>query len=261
MADPQSYRPPPGEIPASPGVYRFRDAAGRVIYVGKAVSLRSRVSSYFADPATLHERTRTMVFSASRVEWTVVRNEVEALQLEYTWIKEFDPRFNIKYRDDKSYPWACLTWSDEFPRVFVGRGAKRKGWRYFGPYGQAWALRDTIDTLLGVFPMRSCSNGVFRTARAAGRPCLLGYIGKCAAPCVGRVTADAHRALAADFSAVLGGRVAGFIRRFEADMAAAAAAMEYERAAALRDHVQALSLVSERNAVVLPEGTDADVVA
>jgi excinuclease ABC subunit C len=261
MADPRTYRPQAGEIPTSPGVYRFRDAQGQVIYVGKAISLRQRLTSYFADPATLHDRTRRMVFTAARVEWTVVRNELEALQLEYTWIKEFDPRFNIKYRDDKSYPWACVSWSEEYPRVWVGRGAKRKGWRYFGPYGQAWAIRDSVDTLLGVFPMRSCSNGVFRTARASGRPCLMGYIGKCAAPCVGRISVEAHRALTEDFCAVLGGRITTFSRRFEAEMIEAAQGLEYERAAALRDHLQALERVAERNAVVLPDGTDADVVA
>ncbi|MGB7964161.1 MAG: GIY-YIG nuclease family protein, partial [Propionicimonas sp.] len=157
MTDPQSYRPAPGSIPTQPGVYRFSDAEGRVIYVGKAKSLRQRLTSYFADPAALHFRTQTMVRTAAKVEWTVVRNELEALQLEYTWIKEFDPRFNVKYRDDKSYPWVAITWSEEFPRVFVGRGAKRKGNRYFGPYAQAWAIRDTIDVLLTVFPMRSCT--------------------------------------------------------------------------------------------------------
>ncbi|MDR1449111.1 MAG: excinuclease ABC subunit UvrC, partial [Propionibacteriaceae bacterium] len=261
MADPKTYRPRPGEIPASPGVYRFSDAAGRVVYVGKAISLRSRLASYFADPATLPNRTRAMVFSAAKVEWTTVRNEVEALQLEYTWIQQFSPRFNVKYRDDKSYPWVCLTWSEEYPRVFVGRGGKRKGWRYFGPYGQAWAIRGTVDTLLGVFPIRSCSDGVFRTARASGRPCLLGHIGKCAAPCVGRVTAAAHRAVAEDFGAVLGGRITVFLRRFEAEMQEAAQRLEYERAATLRDRVHALSLVAERNAVVLADGTDADVIA
>ena len=141
MADPASYRPAPGSIPTEPGVYRFSDPNGQVIYVGKAINLRNRLNSYFADPASLHFRTQTMVRTASKVEWTVVHNEVEALQLEYTWIKQYDPRFNIKYRDDKSYPWLCVTWSEEFPRVFVGRGAKRKGYRYFGPFGQAWAVR------------------------------------------------------------------------------------------------------------------------
>ena len=155
MADPATYRPAPGAIPEGPGVYRFRDSANRVIYVGKAKSLRSRLSSYFQDIAALHPRTATMVTTAASVEWTVVETEVEALQLEYSWIKEYDPRFNVKYRDDKSYPWLAVTVGDEFPRVMVGRGAKRKGTRYFGPYSHAWAIRETVDQLLRVFPMRS----------------------------------------------------------------------------------------------------------
>ncbi|MDR1264511.1 MAG: excinuclease ABC subunit UvrC [Propionibacteriaceae bacterium] len=261
MADPASYRPQPGEIPLGPGVYRFIDPGGAVIYVGKAISLRQRLNSYFADPATLPQRTRMMVQTAAKLEWTQVRNELEALQLEYTWIKQYDPRFNVKYRDDKTYPWLAVTWSEEFPRAFVGRGAKRPGWRYFGPFGQAWAIRDALDTLLTVFPLRTCSNGVFKTARAQGRPCLMGYIGKCSAPCVGRVSAAAHRQLADDFCAVMAGRIAPFQRRFEAEMRAAAADQEYERAARLRDQAQALAKVAESNAVVLPQGTDADVVA
>ncbi|MDR0960555.1 MAG: excinuclease ABC subunit UvrC [Propionibacteriaceae bacterium] len=261
MADPKTYRPKTGEIPTSPGVYRFSDAEGRIIYVGKAISLRSRLNSYFADPATLAPKTRRMVFAASKVEWTVVRTEVEALQLEYTWIKQFDPRFNVKYRDDKTYPWLCVTWSEEFPRAFVGRGAKRRGWRYFGPYGQAWAIRESLDTLLTVFPMRSCSNGVFAAAKASGRPCLMGYIDKCCAPCVGRIEPDEHRAIASDFCSVMGGRITGLLRRYETEMTAAAEALEFERAAALRDKLGALRKVAERNAVVLPDGTDADLIA
>ena len=165
MADPSTYRPAPGEIPDAPGVYRFRDARKRVIYVGKAKSLRSRVSSYFQDIANLHQRTATMVTTAASVEWTVVQTEVEALQLEYSWIKEFDPRFNVKYRDDKSYPWLAVTLNEEYPRVMVGRGAKKKGVRYFGPYSHAWAIRETVDLLLRVFPMRSCSAGCLQAQR------------------------------------------------------------------------------------------------
>lgn len=202
-----------------------------------------------------------MTRTAARVEWTVVANELESLQLEYTWIKHYDPRFNIKYRDDKSYPWVCVTWSEEFPRVFVGRGAKHPGWRYFGPYGQAWAIRDTIDLLLRVFPMRSCSAGVFRNARAAGRPCLLGYIGKCSAPCVGRIDAEAHRAIAADLCAFLEGHSSHLERRLEVQMQQASENMEFERAAVLRDALEALRQASERNAVVLAEGVDADLIA
>ncbi|MGA9102309.1 excinuclease ABC subunit UvrC [Aeromicrobium sp.] len=259
MADPATYRPAPGEIPVGPGVYRFRDDTGRVIYVGKAKSLRARLNSYFQDIAGLHPRTQQMVLTASGVEWTVVDTEVEALQLEYTWIKEFDPRYNVKYRDDKSYPWLAVTVSEEFPRVMVMRGAQRKGVRYFGPYGHAWAIRDTVDTLLRVFPMRSCSAGVFRRAKAVGRPCLLGDIGKCAAPCVGRVSAEEHRAIVDDFMAFMGGQTAGFTRRIKTRMREASEAQEYELAARLRDDLAALNRVLEKQTVVLGDGTDADV--
>ncbi len=260
MADPATYRPRPGEIPTDPGVYRFRDAEGRVIYVGKAKSLRQRLNSYFADLAGLHERTRRMVTTAASVDWTVVDTEVEALALEYTWIKEFDPRFNVKYRDDKSYPWLAVTVGEEYPRVQVMRGAQRKGVRYFGPYGHAWAIRDTVDTLLRVFPMRSCSSGVFRRARASGRPCLLGDIGKCAAPCVGRVDADEHRDIVEDFMSFMGGQTAGFTRELERRMRDAAANQEYELAAKYRDDLGALNRVLEKQTVVLGDGTDADVL-
>ncbi len=242
-----------------PGVYRFRDDAGRVIYVGKAKSLRARLNSYFQDIAGLHARTQQMVTSAAGVDWTVVDTEVEALQLEYTWIKEFDPRFNIKYRDDKSYPWLAVTVSEEFPRVMVMRGAQRKGVRYFGPYGHAWAIRDTVDTLLRVFPMRSCSAGVFRRAKAVGRPCLLGDIGKCAAPCVGRVSAEEHRAIVDDFMSFMGGQTTAFTRRIQKRMREASEAQEYELAARLRDDLAALNRVLEKQTVVLRDGTDADV--
>ena len=260
MADPSTYRPKPGEIPAEPGVYRFRDATGRVIYVGKAKSLRPRLSSYFQDVANLHQRTQQMVLTASSVDWTVVGTEVEALALEYTWIKEFDPRFNVKYRDDKSYPWLAVTVSEEYPRVLVMRGAQRKGVRYFGPYGHAWAIRDTVDTLLRVFPMRSCSAGTFRRAQGIGRPCLLGDIGKCAAPCVGRVTADEHRAIVNDFMAFMGGQTAGFTKRIEQRMKEASDAQEYELAAKLRDDLGALNRVLEKQTVVLGSDTEADVL-
>ncbi|GAA3534082.1 excinuclease ABC subunit UvrC [Aeromicrobium panaciterrae] len=260
MADPASYRPAQGEIPVAPGVYRFRDDAGRVIYVGKAKSLRPRLSSYFQDLNNLHQRTQQMVLTASSVDWTVVDTEVEALALEYSWIKEFDPRFNVKYRDDKSYPWLAVTVGEEFPRVTVMRGAQRKGVRYFGPYGHAWAIRDTVDTLLRVFPMRSCSQGVFRRAAAIGRPCLLGDIGKCAAPCVGRVDADEHRAIVDDFLAFMGGQTAGFTKRIEKRMREASDAEEFELAAKLRDDLAAIHRVLEKQTVVLGDGTDADVL-
>lgn len=261
MPDPASYRPTPGGIPTDPGVYRFSDPGGRVIYVGKAKNLRNRLNSYFADPAGLHFRTRTMVHTAARVEWTVVRTEAEALQLEYTWIKEYDPHFNIKYRDDKSYPWLCLTWSEEYPRVFVGRGTKRRGWRYFGPFGQAWAVRQSVDLLLRVFPMRSCTDGVFRNARSSGRPCLLGDINKCSAPCIGRVSAEEHRQIAADFAAFWAGRSRGLEKKLHARMVQAAERMDYEQAAVARDALEALRQATEKNAIVLNDGTDADLVA
>ncbi len=261
MADPSSYRPKPGEIPDSPGVYKFRDEHRRVIYVGKAKNLRQRVANYFQDLANLHPRTRTMVTTAASVEWTVVSTEVEALQLEYSWIKEFDPRFNVKYRDDKSYPYLAVTLNEEFPRVQVMRGAKKKGVRYFGPYGHAWAIRETVDLMLRVFPVRTCSAGVFKNAERTGRPCLLGYIGKCSAPCVGRVTPEEHRELAEDFCAFMAGRTGTYIRRLEKDMAQAAEEMEYERAARLRDDVGALKRAMEKSAVVLADATDADLIA
>lgn len=261
MADPSSYRPKPGQIPDSPGVYKFRDEHRRVIYVGKAKSLRPRLSSYFQDLTNLHPRTRTMVTTAASVEWTVVSTEVEALQLEYSWIKEFDPRFNVKYRDDKSYPYLAVTLNEEFPRVQVMRGAKKKGVRYFGPYGHAWAIRETVDLMLRVFPVRTCSAGVFKNAARTGRPCLLGYIGKCSAPCVGRVTPEEHRELAEEFCDFMAGRTGAYIRRLEKQMTAAAEDMEYERAGRLRDDIGALRRAMEKSAVVLADATDADLIA
>ncbi|MFD3308278.1 excinuclease ABC subunit UvrC [Streptomyces sp. NPDC058656] len=261
MADPSSYRPKPGQIPDSPGVYKFRDEHRRVIYVGKAKSLRQRLASYFQDLAGLHPRTRTMVTTAASVEWTVVSTEVEALQLEYSWIKEFDPRFNVKYRDDKSYPYLAVTMNEQFPRVQVMRGQKKKGVRYFGPYGHAWAIRDTVDLLLRVFPVRTCSAGVFKNAARTGRPCLLGYIGKCSAPCVERVSPEEHRELAEEFCDFMAGRTGTYIRRLERRMTDAAEDMEYERAARLRDDIEALKKAMEKSAVVLADATDADLIA
>jgi excinuclease ABC subunit C len=261
VADPSTYRPAVGEIPVDAGVYRFRDAAGRVIYVGKAKSLRPRLSSYFQDIGALHPRTATMVTTAASVEWTVVANEVEALQLEYSWIKEFDPRFNVKYRDDKSYPYLAVTMGEEFPRAQVMRGAKRKGTRYFGPYAHAWAIRETLDQLLRVFPVRTCSSGVFKRAGQVGRPCLLGYIDKCSAPCVGRVSAEEHRAIAEDFCDFMGGNTARFVKRLEQQMREASKSLEFEQAARLRDDLVALNKALEKSAIVLGDGTDADVFA
>jgi excinuclease ABC subunit C len=260
VADPATYRPAPGSIPDAPGVYRFRDDRGRVIYVGKARSLRPRLSSYFQDLANLHPRTQSMVTTASQVEWTEVATEVEALQLEYTWIKEFDPRFNVRYRDDKSYPSLAVTLHEEFPRLQVMRGPKKKGVRYFGPYAHAWAIRETLDLLLRVFPARTCSAGVFKRAGQVGRPCLLGYIGKCSAPCVGRVDADEHRRIVEDFCDFMAGQTSTFLRRLDKEMQVAAANQEYERAARLRDDIKALERAVEKQSVVLGDGTDADVI-
>jgi len=261
VPDPSTYRPAPGTIPEDPGVYKFRDERGRVIYVGKAKNLRQRLNSYFSDLHAMHARTRQMVTTAAGVEWTVVSTEVEALQLEYTWIQQFDPRFNVRYRDDKSYPSLAVTLYEEYPRLQVMRGAKRKGVRYFGPYAHAWAIRETLDLLLRVFPARTCSAGVFKRAGQIGRPCLLGYIGKCSAPCVGRVTAEEHRAIVDDFVDFMAGRTDLMIRRLEREMAAASAELEFERAARIRDDIGALRRALEKQAVVFGDGTDADVVA
>jgi excinuclease ABC subunit C len=260
VPDPAVYRPAPGTIPDSPGVYKFRDPRGRVIYVGKAKSLRQRLNSYFADIAALHPRTAQMVTTAGSVEWTVVTTEVEALQLEYNWIKEFDPRFNVRYRDDKSYPFLAVTVGEEYPRLQVMRGAHRKGVRYFGPYAHAWAIRETLDLLLRVFPARTCSAGVFRRSAQIGRPCLLGYIGKCSAPCVGRVSAQEHREIVDGFCDFMAGRADPLIRRLEKEMAAAAADLDFERAARVRDDLAAVRRAVEKQAVVFGDGTDADVI-
>ncbi len=219
------------------------------------------MSSYFQDLVNLHPRTQAMVTTAAKVDWTVVASEVESLQLEYSWIKEYDPRFNVKYRDDKSYPWLAITLNEDYPRVMVGRGPKKKGVRYFGPYSHAWAIRETVDLLLRVFPMRSCSKGVFNRHRQIGRPCLLGYIGKCAAPCTGQVSQEEHRKIVDDFAAFLSGQTATYVRRLEKEMKAAAAELEYERAAKIRDDLAALDKALAKNAVVLGDGTDTDVIA
>lgn len=259
MADPSTYRPKPGEIPTNPGVYRFRDHEGRVIYVGKAKNLRSRLSNYFQDLSALHPRTQTMVTTASAVEWTIVGTEVEALALEYTWIKEFEPRFNVKLKDDKSYPFLMVTMSEEVPRAQVMRGSKKAGNRYFGPFGHAWAIRETLDLLLRVFPIRTCSAGVYNRAKRSGRPCLLGYIDKCSAPCVERITLEKHRELAEDFCSFMEGDTGRFIRNIEDRMKAAAKDLDFETAARMRDDITALKRALEKNAVVLSDATDADI--
>lgn len=261
MADPATYRPKAGEIPTTPGVYRFRDEHRRVIYVGKAKNLRSRLNSYFANPGSLMPRTRAMVYTATSVEWTMVGSELEALQLEYTWIKEFTPRFNIMFRDDKSYPYLAVTMGEKFPRAQVMRGERKKDTRYFGPFYPAKAIRETLDTLLRVFPVRTCSTGVFNRAQRTGRPCLLGYIGKCSAPCVGSISEEDHRDLAAQLCTFMSGEAKPFIVRLEKEMARAVEELDYETAARVRDDIAALKRVFERNTVVLSEDTDADVFA
>ena len=261
MADPRSYRPASGDIPTEPGVYRFRDEHGRVVYVGKAKNLRNRLNSYFAAPERLAPKTYAMVHTATSVEWTVVGSELESLQLEYTWIKEYKPRFNIAFRDDKSYPYLAVTMRDKFPRAQVMRGDRKKGVRYFGPYSQVWAIRETLDALLRVFPVRTCSPGVFKRAEASGRPCLLGYIDKCSAPCVGRISPEEHRNLADGLCRFMAGGAEKFIAEFTTDMKDAAANMDFERAAVLRDDIVALTKAFERNAVVLSDSIDADLFA
>ncbi|WP_420733514.1 excinuclease ABC subunit UvrC [Brevibacterium luteolum] len=257
--DPSTYRPATGEIPTQPGVYRFRDADRRVIYVGKAKNLRARLNSYFGNPAALMPRTFTMVHTAASVDWTVVNNEVEALQLEWTWIREFRPRFNVMFRDDKSYPYLAITMQDEYPRAFVTRGSRKKGVTYFGPFTQVWAIKETLDLLLKAWPVRTCTAGVFRRARQTDRPCLLGYIDKCAAPCVGRVTPEEHKQLARNIADFMRGNTGQFISSRQREMAEAAQNLDYERAAELRDEIQALEKVLDKSAVVLSQNVDVDV--
>ncbi|WP_293791487.1 excinuclease ABC subunit UvrC [uncultured Corynebacterium sp.] len=256
-----SYRPEPGSIPTDPGVYTFRDADERVIYVGKAKNLRARLSNYFQDLSQLHPRTRAMVQSASHVQWTVVSSELEALNLEYTWIKRFNPRFNVMYRDDKTYPMLAISVKEEIPRAFMYRGPRRKGVRYFGPYPKAWAIRETLESLTRVFPIRTCSAGVYRRHEALGRPCLLGYIDRCSAPCVDKITPEGHRALVDQFSSFLAGNTEPVLRRVRKEMEEAAENLDFERAAALRDQLQAMQKSMERQAVVFSDKTDADLIA
>lgn len=259
MTDTLAYRPKAGEIPTSPGVYRFRDAAGRILYVGKAKNLRARLSNYFAPLSSLHERTRRMVTTATSVEWTVVGSEFEALQLEFSWIKEFSPPFNVQFRDDKSYPYLAITLADDVPRVLITRNRSIPGARYFGPYTKVWAIRETLDLLLKVFPMRSCSDAVYRRAELSGRPCLLGEIGKCAAPCVGRISKEGHKAIALDFASFMAGNDSTFIADLTQKMKQASADLDYEAAAKLRDQLVAIETVLSKNTVVLPETVDADL--
>lgn len=259
MASPLSYKPRPGEIPTNPGVYRFRDADGRVLYVGKAKNLRARLSNYFAPLHTLHERTRRMVTTANSVEWTVVDSDVDSLQLEYMWIKEFDPPFNVRYKDDKSYPYMAITLADEAPRVIVTRNRKIRGAKYFGPYPKVWAVHDTIDLMIKVFPIRTCSDASYKKAMATGRPCFPGQIGRCGGPCSMKVTVEEHRAIVDDFVAFMSGGDQRFTKALTKRMNEASAAMDYESAALYRDRLQAIDAVLNRSALVLASDTDADL--
>jgi excinuclease ABC subunit C len=259
MAAVLPYRPQQGEIPTSPGVYRFRDPGGRILYVGKAKNLRARLANYFAPLETLHERTRRMVTTAASVEWTVVGSDVEALQLEYMWIQEFSPPFNVRYKDDKSYPYMAITLADEAPRVLVTRNHRIPGARYFGPYPKVWAVREVIELLITVFPIRTCSDASYARAMATGRPCFPGQIGRCGGPCSMRVTVEEHRAIVDDFVAFMAGGDQRFTREMTRRMREAAAAMDYEAAAVYRDKLAAIDAVLSRSALVLPDRTDADL--
>ncbi|MFJ2541390.1 excinuclease ABC subunit UvrC [Microbacterium sp. NPDC087589] len=259
MAEVLPYKPRAGEIPTNPGVYRFRDADGRVLYVGKAKNLRQRLSNYFAPLRTLHERTRRMVTTASSVEWTVVSTDVDSLQLEYMWIKEFDPPFNVRYKDDKSYPFMAVTLGDEAPRVIVTRNRKIPGARYFGPYPKVWAVHETIDLMVKAFPIRTCSDSSYKRAMQTGRPCFPGQIGKCGGPCSMTVTVEEHRAMVDDFVAFMAGGDERFTRELTKRMMAASAAMDYEAAARFRDKLTAIEAVLGKSALVLATDEDADL--
>lgn len=259
MSDALSYRPKTGEIPTSPGVYRFRDETGRVLYVGKAKNLRARLSNYFAPLSSLHERTRRMVTTAGSVEWTVVGTEVEALQLEWTWINEFDPPFNVQFKDDKSYPYLAVTLADEAPRALVTRTTGIRGARYFGPYPKVWAVYETIELMLKAFPIRTCNNANYKRAMQSGKPCFAGQIGRCFGPCSGTVSIEEHRARVDEFVSFMGSQDKKLISKLTAEMKAAAAEQDYELAAKRRDQVMALNAVLEKSAVVLRDSVDIDL--
>lgn len=255
MADPLSYRPE--NIPTDPGVYRFRNPAGKIIYVGKAKNLRSRLSSYFQK--NLPEKTKQMVWTASSVDWTIVKNEIEALQLEFTWIRSESPRFNVLFRDDKSYPYLAVSSKDKYPRLFITRKEKQKDVKYFGPYPHAWALRELYDLVQSSFPIRSCSAGVFNSAKRSGRPCLLGFIDKCAAPCVGKISEPDHVQLTKELINFLSEDPSKLMATLTKEMESLSANEEFEKAARIRDRVSALEKISTTNTVVLPDQTDADI--
>ena len=254
------FRPKTSDIPAKPGVYKWRDGQGRVIYIGKAKNLRNRLTNYFQPLYLLHPRTQTMVLTARSLEWTVVATELESLTLEYTWIKEFDPRFNVQFRDDKTYPYLAVSTGERVPRVWVTRSRKRRDTRYFGPYAKVWELRHSLDRLLRTFPVRTCTTNVFHKAQLTGRPCLLASIGKCSAPCVNQIEADEHRRLCEQLVGVMTGRLGRpYIAQLTRDMKEASAELEFEKAARLRDQIQMLETVVQQNAVVFDQDVDADV--
>jgi len=259
MANDVDFRPKTGEIPTNPGVYRFIDENGRVLYVGKAKNLRARLSSYFAPLESLQEKTRRMVQTARDVNWTIVKTEFEALQLEFTWIKEFDPPFNVRFKDDKSYPYLAVTVGDEVPRAFITRNKGIKQAKYFGPYTQAWAVRETLDTLLKVYPVRSCTSGTYQRAKRTNRPCLLADIGKCSAPCVSRVSVAEHKTITKDFVDFMNHGDEAHIESLKKRMTEASETQQYELAASLRDDVSALEAVLEKSTVVFTDNTDADL--
>lgn len=259
MAQELSFRPQTGEIPTQPGVYRFLDSNGRVLYVGKAKNLRARLTNYFGPLDSLHERTRRMVTSASDVKWVIVKTEFEALQLEFMWIKQFDPPFNVRFKDDKSYPYLALSVTEKVPRAFITRNRELKGVKYFGPYTQAWAVRETLDTLLKVYPVRSCTQGVYQAAKRNNRPCLLGDIGKCAAPCVDRVSSSEYQQIVKSFGDFMSGGDNKHVEALRKRMLKASDEQHFELAAQLRDGVTALETVLAKSAIVFTDNTDADV--
>lgn len=259
MENQVSFRPNTGDIPTNPGVYRFIDSTGRILYVGKAKNLRARLSSYFAPLNTLPEKTRRMVTSAVDVNWTIVKSEFEALQLEFTWIKEYHPPFNVVFKDDKSYPYLAISLSDDVPRVMVTRNRDAKGSRYFGPYTNSWAVRETLDTLLKVYPVRSCSSGVYSRAKQSNRPCLLADIGKCSAPCVGRITPPEHKSKVKELIDFLNAGDESYVTELRRQMAVASEKQQYELAAKLRNDADSLETVLEKSTVVFTDQTDADL--
>jgi excinuclease ABC subunit C len=260
MAKDLAFRPDTGQIPTQPGVYRFLDSSGRVLYVGKAKNLRARLTNYFGPLIKLHERTQRMLQAANDVKWTIVDSENEALQLEFMWIKEFDPPYNVRFRDDKTYPYLAITMSDEVPRAFMTRNKAIRGAKYFGPYTQAWVARETLDTLLKVYPVRSCTSGIYQAAKRANRPCLLADIGKCSAPCVSRISNPDHKAMAKKLGDFIASGSESHVLELKGMMTKASESQNYELAAHYRDDILALETVLEKSTLVFNDDTDADLI-